>query len=67
MSLLTAPSAPTAMFELEITLSFKNDVLNQTRKSFNTRFGPQCKDRKRAYQVLQIFGLFCNLVALILA
>ena len=41
-------------------------VLDQTRKSCNTKFGPPRKDRKSSYHVRQIQTLFCNLVALIL-
>ena len=33
-------------------------------KAFNTKSGPQWKDRKSSSQVKQIFVLFCKLVAL---
>ena len=36
---------------------------NKTKKP---NFGPQWKDRESSYQVRQILGLFCELVALIL-
>ena len=41
-------------------------VLKQTWNSFNANLEPQWKDRKTSYQVRQIFGHFCLLIALIL-
>ena len=41
-------------------------VLKQTWNPFNTKFQPQWKDRKGSYQVRQVLGLCCYLVALIL-
>ena len=41
-------------------------TLDQTRKPFNIKFGPQWKEWKSSYQVRQILALFCNLVDLIL-
>ena len=45
---------------------FQKDVLEGTRNSCKTKFGPQRKDRKSCFQVRQIAVLFSNLVALIL-
>ena len=42
---------------------FLKNVLKQI---FNTKFQPHWKDRKSSYQVRQILGLFCHLIALIL-
>ena len=49
-----------------LSFMFLLTVLDQTRKSCNTKFGPPRKDRKSSYHVRQISTLFCNLVALIL-
>ena len=49
---------------LEFTLYFKENVLDQTRKSFNTKFEPQWKGSRSSYQVRQDLPLFWNLVAL---
>ena len=40
--------------------------MDQSWKAFNTKFGPQSKDRKSNYWVRQFLALFCILVALIL-
>ena len=45
---------------------FLKNVLNQTWQAFNTKFGPQWKDRERSHQVRQILALVCILVELIL-
>ena len=45
---------------------FLKNVLDQTWKAFNTKFGPQWEDRESSYQIRQILALFCKLVALIL-
>ena len=42
------------------------NVLYQTWKASNTKFGPHWKDRENSYQVRQILTLFYKLVALIL-
>ena len=42
------------------------NVLKQTGKSLNTKFGPQWKNRKSSYQVGEILALFCKLIAVIL-
>ena len=56
----------TVIFCLEFNLClYKNDP-DQTWKTFNTKFGPQWKDRESSYRVRQILTLFCILVALIL-
>ena len=57
----------TVIFVAEIYFIFLENVMHQTSKAFNTKFGPQWKDRKSSSQVKQIFALFCKLVALILA
>ena len=41
-------------------------MIDQTWKSFNTKFGHQWKIRKSSYQARQILALFVNSVALIL-
>ena len=48
---------------LGFTLSFYKDDLGQTRKLFNTKFGPQWKDRESSYWVRQILAVFWKLVA----
>ena len=40
--------------------------MEQTRKSFDTEYGPQWKDKKNNYQVRQNLALICKLVTLIL-
>ena len=55
----------TVVFWLEFTLSFSRNILDQTRKSWNTKFGPLRKDRKSSYHVRQILTLFGKLVTLI--
>ena len=45
---------------------FKKNILDQTWKAFNTKFGPQWKNRESSYQVRQVLVLFCKLAALIL-
>ena len=42
------------------------NVLDQTGESYNTKFGPQRKDRKSSYRARQISALFCHLFALTL-
>ena len=49
---------------MEFTLSFQKNALDQTRKSSNTKFEPQPKDRKSSYHVRQASTLFCKLVIL---
>ena len=44
----------------------KKIIVYLTRKAFNTKFGPQRKDRESIYQVRQTLAIFCILVALIL-
>ena len=56
----------TVIFWLEFALSFWKNVVDQTSKAFNTKFGPQSKDRESSYRVRQILAHFCILVALIL-
>ena len=45
---------------------FLGNVMHQTSKAFNPKFGPQLKVRKSSSQVKQIFAISCKLVALIL-
>ena len=45
----------------------KKNVVKQTWKSFNSKFGPQSNYRKDSYQGRQIRTLFCNSVSLILS
>ena len=42
------------MFWLEFTLSFSQNVVDQTWKDFNTKFGPQSKDQEISYWVRQL-------------
>ena len=39
-------------------------MLDQAQKSYNTKFGPQWKDRKNGSHVRQILTLFHKLVTL---
>ena len=56
----------TVIFLAEIYFIFLESVVHQTSKAFNTKFGPQWKDRKTSSKVKQILAPFCKLVALIL-
>ena len=56
----------TVILLAEIYFIFVESVKHQTSKTFNTKFGPQWKDRKSRSQVKQMFALFGTLVALIL-
>ena len=56
----------TVILLAEIYFIFVESVIHQTLKAFNTKFGPQWKDRKSRSQVKEMFALFCKLVALIL-
>ena len=49
----------------EIYFIFLGNVIHQTSKAFNSKFGAQRKNSKSSSQVKQIFALFCQLVALI--
>ena len=69
MSLLAALIVETSHILAEIYFIFLKNVLDQTCKAFNAKFGPQWKDQKSGktnYQVRQILALFCKLVGLIL-
>ena len=48
------------------TLSLLQNTLDQNERAFNTKFGPQWKDRESSYQVRETLVRFCKLVALIL-
>ena len=65
MSLITALVLKKQSFSNLLCLS-KKKVLDQTWNSFNTKFGPQLKNRESSYQVSQILAIICELVALIL-
>ena len=65
MSLLTALIVKNSHILGRIYFIFLKNILNQTWKAFNTKFGPQWKDRKSSYQVRQVLAVFCKLVALI--
>ena len=56
----------TVILLAEIYFIFLENVIHQTSKAFNTKFGPQWKDRKTTSQRKQTFAPFCKLVALIL-
>ena len=56
----------TVILLAEIYFIFLENVIHQTSKAFNTKFGPQWKDRKSRSQVKEMFALSCKLVALIL-
>ena len=63
MSLLTVPIVKKSLILAKILFIFLKE---QPRKSGNTEFGPQRKDRKISSHIRQISAFFCNLVALIL-
>ena len=67
MSLLTAPDVKNSDVLAGIYFMFlKKNVLDQTWKPFNTKFGPQWKDHESSYRARQNLALSCNLVAPIL-
>ena len=66
MSLLTAQINKSSHNLAAIYIIFLKNVLDQTWKSFNTKFRPQWKDQKRSYQVKLILAIFCKLVVLML-
>ena len=51
----------TAISWRKFTLFFYKKVLHQTWKTFNTKFGPQSKERKSSYQIRQILALFLQI------
>ena len=53
-------------FLTEFYFILLENVIHQTSKAFNIKFGPQWKDRRSSSEVKQIFVLFCQLLALIL-
>ena len=65
MSLLTAPFVQKIHILARVYFIFLKNILGQTWKSCNTKIGPQWKDRKSSYEVIQILALFGNLVALV--
>ena len=60
------PLLKTVILLAEIYFIFLENVIHQTSRAFNTKFGPQWKDRKSSSEVKEMFALFCKLVALIL-
>ena len=54
MSLLTPPIVKNSHIQTEIYFIFLQNVLKQTRKLFNNKFGPQSNHRKISYQLMQI-------------
>ena len=60
MSLLAASIVKNINFLDETYFIFLKNVIDQTSKAFNAKFGPQWKDKKSSYQVRQIFALFAN-------
>ena len=65
MSLLTAPFVKKIHILARVYFIFLKNILDQTWKSCNTKIGPQWKDRKSSYEVIQVLALFCNLVTLV--
>ena len=61
MSLLTAPIFKKSNFV------FLKNVLYETSKAFNTKFGSQWKDWESSCQVKQVLSLFWKLVTLLLS
>ena len=61
MSLLAAPIFKNSYVWLKFILSFSENILDQTSKAFNTKFGPQWKDKKSSYQLKQILQLFLKI------
>ena len=66
MCLLTVPIVRNSHILAGIYFIFLSNVLDQTWKAFNTKFGPQWKGRESSYQVRQSLAFFWKLVALIL-
>ena len=58
MSLLTGLIVKNSHILAGIYFAFLKNVLGQTWKASNTKFGPQWKDRDSSYQVTQILVLF---------
>ena len=66
MSSLTALFVKNSHILARIYFVFlKKNVADQIWKSFNTKFGPQWKDRESSYRLRQISALFCILIVLI--
>ena len=58
MSLLTTPNVTNShILTKKNTLSFLENVLDQTRNPFNSKFGRQSKVKESSYQVRQILEL----------
>ena len=65
MYLLTATIVKSNDIYTRIYFIFLKLVLEQTSKSFNTKFRPQQKGGKSSYKVRQLLAFFYNLVPLI--
>ena len=63
MSLLTALIVKNTYILPGLCSILLENVLDQTRKAFNTKFGSQWKDRERSYQLKWFAALFYVLVA----
>ena len=61
MSLFRALIAKNSYILSWIYFIFLKNVVDQTWKAFNTKFGPQCKDRESSYQVRQTLALFLHI------
>ena len=46
---------------------FLKNALDQTRKAFDTKCGPQGKDWESSFEARQVLVLLCKLIALMLA
>ena len=66
MFLLTTKFVKSSQIYARTFFIFVNNVLKHTWNSFNAKFQAQWKDWKCSYQVRQILGLFCHLIALVL-
>ena len=66
ISLLTALVAENSHILVGSYFIFLKNVLDQTRHTFNTKFGLQSRVWESSYQVRQILRFFCKVVTLIL-
>ena len=66
MSLLTAKVVENIFIWASTHFFFPRNVLKQSLNSFDTKFQPQFKARKRSYRLSESLTLFWYLIALIL-
>ena len=66
MSLLTVPIVKSSHILAGIYFTFQKNLLDQTRKSCNTKFRSQWRDRKNSYHEKKILTIFRKLVTPIL-